>query len=155
MPDTPRFSDTLPPLDPITESHWDRLNGEERADLLRRRHQQVIVALSWNVDATRLVSRQVEESVMPMLEANTAATARTEAAVETAAKAIEKSDAKLDLLVQRTDKPLAAWRNLEGTSNLITWVGGFLKNAAWIVVGVGAVTGLIEWARSGFPGIAK
>jgi hypothetical protein len=152
MTDRKRFTDTLPPLDPITESHWDRLNGEERADLLRRRHAQVVEALTWNVDATRLVSKQVDEAVMPMLEANTAATARTEAKVET-------SDKKLDLLVERTERPLAAWQNLEGTGNVISAIGSFLKGAAWITVPgamlFGAGKAFMAWADAGFPGMLK
>jgi hypothetical protein len=152
MTDGRRFTDTLPPLDPITESHWDRLNGEERADLLRRRHQQVVDVLQWNVDATRLVSKQVDEAVMPMLEANTAATARTESKVET-------SDKKLDLLVSRTEKPLAAWQNLEGTGNVISAIGSFVKGAAWIAIPgamlVGAGKAFLAWADAGFPGLVK
>lgn len=159
MPDGRRFDDSIPQLDPITESHWDRLNGEERADLLRRRHAQVISVLSWNVDATRMVVKRVDEAVMPMLEANTAATARTETKVEEAAIAAEKRDAKLDLLVQRTDRPLAAWQNLEGTSNIIGWIGTSLKNVAWVVLPLGMLAGgakaFWEWAKLGFPGVMR
>lgn len=157
MPDkTPRFSETLPPLDPITESHWDRLNGEERADLLRRRHQQVVEALSWNVEATREVSKQVDESVMPMLEANTAATSRTEAKVDASVLAIGKSDEKLDLLIKRTDKPLAIWQDWEGATSLVGRLASVLKDLAPIALALGACFGawqaILAWGRAGFPG---
>lgn len=140
-----RFSDTMPALEEISDSNWDRLNGEERSDLLRRRHAQVIEVLRLNVDAVHHVSKRIDEDIGPLLAANTAATARTEAKVD-------ESVADLKILIDRTARPLAAWRDLEGTGNFIAWFGGFLKNAAWIVLLAAAANSFIDWARSGFPG---
>ena len=145
-----RFDDSVPQLDPITESHWDRLNGEERADLLRRRHAQVIEALGWNVDATRRVAKQVDESVMPLLKTNTEATTRIDEIVLESKKA-------LDLLVERTEKPLAIWQDWQGATGLVGRLASLLKDLAPLALAAGAMYGgwqaLSAWAHFGFPGL--
>jgi hypothetical protein len=147
-----RFDDTQPalePIDQIRDSNWNKLTEGEKADLLRRREVKVLEHLEHLVEGQVAARTHIIDVMSPMLEANTAATARTEAKVDA-------SEAKLDELLERTAKPLALWKDIEGTTGLIGRVATFLKDSAWVAVPVAMVLGgwqaVVAWMKAGFPG---
>lgn len=157
MPDRRRFSDSMPALDDITNSDWDLLNGEQRSDLLRRRHAQVIDVLRLTVDGVHEIAAKLSDDLGPLLAANTAATARTEAKVDANVKSHAEMAEKLQILVERSASALALWDDVRGTRGLLGRFGSFCKDTAPFVV-IGAIVyggwqAFTAWVQAGFPGL--